>query len=128
MGRAFFRSLQSIGPDVPVTATDADPNTTAPAETRVLKQSAASGVAGGLRIARGVHLYATFVAGTTPSFDGQLWIKDAAGGWLAFGSALTGLDGVIQTVASVPAGLDVFFQVTAINGTPTSGIPRLIAE
>lgn len=127
MGRSFFRSLQSTEPDVPVTATDAAPNTTAPNPTRVLKQTQEAGFTGSLRGVRDVHLYATFVAGTTPSFDGQLWVKDAAGLWLAFGSAITGLDDAIQTVADVPAGLDVFFQVTAITGTPTSGIPRLLA-
>jgi hypothetical protein len=125
MASAFFQSLEAAG--APITATDADPNTTAPADSRVLKQTQEAGFAGSLRGTRDIHLYATFIAGTTPSFDGQVWIKDAAGSWLAFGAAITTLNLTLQTVADVPAGVDVFFQVTAINGAPTSGIPRLLA-
>lgn len=125
MSIAFFQSLGAAG--APITAPDADPNTTAPVASRILRQTAEAGLAGGLRGTRDVHLYATFIAGTTPSFDGQLWVKDAAGAWLSFGAAITTLNLAIQTVADVPAGMDVFFQVTVINGAPTSGIPRLLA-
>ena len=124
MGRAFFRSLQSTDPETPVTVVDPDPNTTEPEVSRVLIQAAESAHD---TMRRSVLLYATFVAGTTPSFDGQLWIKDAVNAWIQFGAAITTLNAAIQTVADVPAGFDVFFQVTAINGTPTSGIPRLLA-
>lgn len=125
MSIAFFQSLEAAG--APVTAVDPDPNTTPPADSRILKQTAEAGFEGLGRSVSSVHLYATFIGGTTPSFDGQLWAKDAAGAWLSFGAAITTLNLAIQTVANVPAGMDVFFQVTVINGAPTSGIPRLLA-
>ena len=124
MGRAFFQSLEPAG--APVTVVDADPNATAPASSRVLKQTIEADFAGSNRGTRDIHLYAT-VVGPTTSVNGQVWIKDAAGLWLTFGAAITTLLGAIQTVADVPSGLDVFFQVTALNGGAGSAIPRLLA-
>ncbi len=126
MGRAFFKSLEGTNPEVPVTVVDPDPNVTAPAATRVLKHQIEADFVGSNRGTRDLHLYAT-VVGPTTSLDGQVWIKDAAEGWLTFGAAITTLLGAIQTVADVPSGLDVFFQVTALNGGAGSAIPRLLS-
>ena len=123
MGRAFFKSLQSNNPDVEVTAVDPSPNATKPNPTRILIQAAE---AGHDTMRRRLHLYAT-VTGSTTSVDGQVWIKDAAGAWLAFGAAITTLAGTIQVVDDLPAGVDVFFQVTALNGASDGATPRLLA-
>ena len=122
MAISFFQSLEASG--APVTVVDPDPNTTEPAVTRLFEARRLDAGRG----PRTVFLYATFVAGTTPSFDGQLHIRDRTTGlWLPFGAALTGINGTPQTVADVPAEAEVFFQVTAINGSPTSGIPHFYA-
>lgn len=123
MSIAFFDSVLNNGD--PITATDAAPNTTAPEARRIYTALGEQGNAPGTRT---IHLHATFVAGTTPSFDGQLWYRDRNSGlWLAIGSAITTLNNTAQSVAGVPDNAEVFFQVTAINGAPTSGIPYLYA-
>jgi hypothetical protein len=122
MAISFFPSLHDNG--APITGTDNDPNTTPPEAGRVYE---AAGELGKAADPRTLWIYATFVGGTTPSFDGQVWIRDRAGAWVPFGSALTTVNGTPQVVPNIPANSEVFFQVTAINGAPTSGIPRLLA-
>lgn len=119
MAISFFQSLGAS--QAPVTVVDPDPNTTAPAATRVFEARRLDAGRG----PRTLYLYATFIAGTTPSWDGQLYILDRTTGlWVTFGAALTGVNGLPQTVADVPAEAEVFFRVTTINGAPTSGIPH----
>ncbi len=122
MAISFFQSLEAAG--APVTVVDPDPNSTPPADTRIFEARRLDAGLG----PRTLYLYATFIVGTTPSFDGQLYILDRITGlWVTFGAALTGIDGTPQTVADVPAEAEVFFRVTTINGSPTSGIPHFYA-
>lgn len=122
MAISFFQSLEAA--EAPVTVVDPDPNVTPPAATRIFEARRLDAGRG----PRTLYLYATFIAGTTPSWDGQLYIRDRTTGlWVTFGAVLTGVNGTPQIVADVPAEAEVFFQVTVITGAPTSGIPHFYA-
>jgi hypothetical protein len=102
-----------------VTAADADPNVTPPLAARILKMP---GPQGHNDFPSRVSLAAIFTAGTTPSLDGTVWVKDnlTTNRWFDFGT-ITTLNAVRQLISDVPPSAEVFFQVTALNGTPTDG-------
>lgn len=108
------RSFKVIG--AALTTTDADPNVTPPDPARILDRAVPSDPQAGTGVAVGV----AFVAGTTPDIDGTIWVRDkSTGRWFAAATFATLTSGPL-VIETIPRGFEVFVQVTAVNGAPTS--------
>jgi hypothetical protein len=101
-----------------VTATELDPNTTAPAADRIFRPTNRRD---GRDLPRGIAFFVEFVAGAAPTVTYTIWLKDEfSGKWITSGVSVAADAGRIhRTLLDIPTA-DVFFQVTAIAGAPTS--------
>lgn len=106
---------------------DADPNTTPPAERRIIKTPMSNGYANGGLLTALMFLH----DGTTA--DVEVFVRvpglGDGDGWHSLNpTPVTVTANQVQSVSNIPADADVFFQLTNVVGNPTElGIMLAVA-
>lgn len=108
--------LHTLVTETPSITADDDPNTTEPANSRIVGTRVKNGEIGG----GSWDLLALLQDGT--SIDVTVWVKvDKLGGeWFRLAAPVTVLDNEVAIIQNVPPDSQIFIQLTAPTGDPTA--------